>query len=52
MRAYLYHFVYEFRTGVRDKSLMLFNYLFPILFLALAGTLMSGINPDFKGYTG
>lgn len=50
MNAYLYHFIYEFRTGIRDRSLMLFNYLFPLLFLALAGTLMSGINPDFKGY--
>ena len=30
MKAYLHHFTYEFRAGVRDRSLMLMNYLFPL----------------------
>jgi ABC-2 type transport system permease protein len=50
MNAYLHHFSYEFRAGVRDKSLMFMNYLFPLAFFALAGALMSGINPGFNQY--
>ncbi len=50
MRAYLHHFGYEFRAGVRDRSLMLLNYLFPFVFFVLAGAFMSGINPGFTEY--
>jgi ABC-2 type transport system permease protein len=48
MIAYLHHFGYEFRGGVRDRSHMLLNYLFPLAFFLLAGALMGNINPAFR----
>jgi ABC-2 type transport system permease protein len=47
MTAFFHHFMYDFRTGLREKSLMLLNYLFPLGFYALMGLLMTGLNPDF-----
>jgi ABC-2 type transport system permease protein len=47
MTAFLHHFMYDFRTGLRDKSLLLMNYLFPIGFYILMGLLMTGLNPTF-----
>jgi ABC-2 type transport system permease protein len=48
MTAFAQHFNFEFRTGVRNKSLLLLNYLFPLGFYLLASALMSGINPAFR----
>ncbi|AEV28131.1 ABC-2 type transporter [Sphaerochaeta pleomorpha str. Grapes] len=48
MSAYSYHLMYDIRTGLRDKSLMLMNYLFPLGFLLLAGLFMTQVNPFFK----
>lgn len=50
MSAFIYHFTYDFRTGIRDKSQMLMNYLFPLFFYLMMGLLMAKINPDFKSY--
>jgi ABC-2 type transport system permease protein len=50
MTAFLYHLSYDFRTGIRDKSQMLMNYLFPLFFYFMMGLLMSKINPGFKDY--
>ncbi len=47
MTAFVYHLSYDFRTGLRDRSLMLMNYLFPLFFYAMMGGLMGGINPGF-----
>jgi ABC-2 type transport system permease protein len=47
MSAFFYHFMYDFRTGLRDKSLLLLNYLFPLGFYILMGLLMTGLNPTF-----
>ncbi len=47
MNAFLHHFMYDFRTGLRDKSLLLMNYLFPLGFYVLMGLLMTGLNPTF-----
>jgi ABC-2 type transport system permease protein len=47
MTAYVHHFMYEFRTGLRDKGLLLMNYLFPLGFYVLMGALMGGLNPTF-----
>jgi ABC-2 type transport system permease protein len=47
MSAFLNHFLYDFRTGLRDKSLLLLNYLFPLGFYILMGLLMTGLNPTF-----
>jgi ABC-2 type transport system permease protein len=48
MTAFFYHLNYDFRTGLRDRSLLLMNYLFPLFFYVMMGLLMTGINPGFK----
>ena len=47
MRAFINHFSFEFRTGIRNKSLLLLNYLFPLAFYAMMGLLMAELNPAF-----
>ena len=49
MNAFATHFAYEFKTGLRNPSLLLMNYLFPLGFYALMGLVMTQINPVFKG---
>jgi ABC-2 type transport system permease protein len=48
MNAYIHHFTYDFKTGVREKSKLLMYYLFPLVFFLLVGGLMAAINPGFK----
>ncbi len=48
MNGYTFHLIYDFKTGLRDKSLMLMNYLFPLAFLAMTGLFMAQINPFFR----
>jgi ABC-2 type transport system permease protein len=48
MTAFINHFSFEFRTGIRNKSLLLLNYLFPLGFYLMAGALMTGMNPAFR----
>jgi ABC-2 type transport system permease protein len=48
MTAFVHHFSFEFRAGLRDRNLLLMNYLFPLGFFALLGVLMTQINPGFK----
>jgi len=47
MNAFLYHFAFEFRAGIRHKQLLLMNYLFPIGFYFLMGLMLAKINPQF-----
>jgi ABC-2 type transport system permease protein len=47
MSAFFHHFMYDFRTGLRDKSLLLLNYLFPLGVYVLFGLLLTGLNPTF-----
>jgi ABC-2 type transport system permease protein len=47
MNAFASHFSYEFRTGIRDKTLLLMNYLFPLGLYIMLGLLMTEINPLF-----
>lgn len=47
MNAFLHHFSFEFRTGIRNKQLLLMNYLFPLGFYLMMGFVMAGINPLF-----
>ena len=47
MTAFLNHFAFEFKTGLRNASLLLMNYLFPLAFYALMGSVMAAINPTF-----
>jgi ABC-2 type transport system permease protein len=48
MKAFIHHLAYDFKTGIRDRSKLLMFYLFPLVFFALIGALMSSVNPGFK----
>lgn len=48
MTAYLNHFAFEFKGGLRNQSQLLMNYLFPLGFYAMMGLVMTQINPLFK----
>jgi ABC-2 type transport system permease protein len=48
MNAFAQHFSFEFRAGVRNKTLLLLNYLFPLGFFLLGSLLLTGVNPMFK----
>jgi ABC-2 type transport system permease protein len=47
MTAFINHFAFEFRTGIRDKQLLLMNYLLPLGFYMMMGFVMVEINPLF-----
>jgi ABC-2 type transport system permease protein len=44
MNAFISHFSFEFRSGIRNKTLLLMNYLFPLGFYFMIGLLMTQIN--------
>ncbi|MFN2147238.1 MAG: hypothetical protein ACK2T2_02510, partial [Anaerolineales bacterium] len=48
MTAFLNHFSFEFRTGIRNRQLLFLNYMFPIIFYLMMGFIMLGINPMFS----
>lgn len=48
MSAFMTHFSFEFKTGIRNKNLLLMNYLFPLGFYLMMGAIMPGINPLFR----
>ena len=48
MNAFINHFAFEFRTGIRNKQLLLMNYLFPLGFYLMMGFVMAEINPPFR----
>lgn len=48
MTAFAKHFAYEFRSGTRNPSLLLMNYLFPLGFYLMMALIMTQINPAFK----
>ena len=48
MNAFVNHFSFEFRTGIRNKTLLLMNYLFPLGFFLMMGFIMPEINPAFR----
>jgi ABC-2 type transport system permease protein len=47
MTAFFNHFSFEFRTGIRNKQLLMMNYLFPLGLYLMMGFVMGGINPLF-----
>ncbi len=47
MTAFINHFSFEFRAGIRDKQLLLVNYLLPLGFYFMMAFIMPGINPMF-----
>jgi ABC-2 type transport system permease protein len=48
MKAFIHHFAFEFRTGIRNKQLLMMNYLFPLGFYLMMGFIMAEINPPFR----
>lgn len=48
MTAFVRHFSFEFRTGIRNRTSLLMFYLFPLGFYLLTSTMMSGMNPGFR----
>ena len=47
MNAFAIHFNFEFRSGIRDKTLLLMNYILPLGLYGLLGFLMTELNPGF-----
>ncbi len=47
MTAFIHHFTFEFKTGLRNSTLLLMNYLFPMIFYVMMGLVMTEINPMF-----
>jgi ABC-2 type transport system permease protein len=48
INAFLHHFSFEFRAGIRHKQLLFMNYLFPLGFYLLMGSILTGIDPSFR----
>ncbi len=48
MSAFAAHFAFEFRTGVRNKTLLFLNYLFPLGLYLMLGFTLIGLNPFFQ----
>ena len=48
MSAFANHLSFELKTGIRNKNLLLMNYLFPLGFYLMMGAIMPGINPLFR----
>ncbi|MFW6313579.1 MAG: ABC transporter permease [Spirochaetota bacterium] len=47
MKGYAHHLAMDLKAGVRDATLMLMNYLFPIGFFVMIGLFMPTVNPGF-----
>lgn len=48
MNAFANHFAFEFRAGIRNKNLLLMNYLFPLGLYLMMSLIMPSINPLFQ----
>ena len=48
MFAFTTHFNFEFKSGIRNKNLLLMNYLLPLGFYLMMGFILPGINPIFR----
>lgn len=48
MTAFTTHFLFEFKSGMRNSAAMLVNYMLPMAFYAAMGFVMVVINPGFK----
>jgi ABC-2 type transport system permease protein len=47
MTAFMNHFAFEFKTGMRNPTQLMMNYLFPLGFYAMMGVVMTAVNPLF-----
>jgi ABC-2 type transport system permease protein len=48
MNAFINHFPFEFRTGIRNKTLLMLTYLSPLAVYVMLGALMTAVNPTFR----
>lgn len=48
MKAIINHLNFEFKSVVRDKTLLLMNYLFPLVFYFMMAAIMPSVYPDFS----
>jgi ABC-2 type transport system permease protein len=48
MTAFFNHFVFDFKTGLRNPNAMLMNYLFPLAFYGMMGGVMTKVNPGYS----
>lgn len=48
MRAVARHAAFEFGSGLRNRSMLLLLYLFPLGFFLMGSALMTGVNPTFR----
>ena len=48
MKAIINHLNFEFKSVIRDKTLLLMNYLFPLVFYFMMAAIMPSIYPDFS----
>jgi ABC-2 type transport system permease protein len=48
MTAFSTHFRFEFNAGIRNKTLLMMNYLLPLGFYLMMGFIMPEINPEFR----
>ena len=48
MKAIVNHLSFEFKSVLRDKTLLLMNYLFPLIFYFMMCLIMPGIYPGFR----
>lgn len=47
MKAFALHLSFEFLSGLRNRTLLLLNYLLPLGFFGVVGSMISSINPSF-----
>ena len=50
MKALRQHLFFEFRSGWRNRSLLLLYYLFPMAFYVFMGLVMTELAPDFRSF--
>jgi len=48
LKAFINHLSFEFKTGIRNKALLIMNYLLPLGFFLMMGFVMGGIMPEFR----
>ncbi len=48
MKTFAIHLLFDLKSGLRDKTLLLMNYIFPLGFYLIIGGIMPKLNPQYK----
>jgi len=48
MKTFAIHLLFDFKAGLRDKTLLIMNYIFPLGFYLMIGGIMPKLNPEYK----